>query len=101
MELTCNLQTIDSASRVRYDDLRARLGAAVISWSELADGYLIQLDETLITQIQLTQWIGMERLCCPFLSLEMEPTQSGVLELKLKLTGPGESKTILLTEFGT
>jgi len=99
VELTCNLQAIDSASRVRYDELRARLGAAVISWSELADGYLIQLDGTLVTHIQLTEWIGMERLCCPFLSLEMEPAQSGVLELKL--TGPEGSKTILLTEFGS
>jgi hypothetical protein len=90
VELTCNLQAIDSASRVRYDELRARVGAAVISWSELADGYLIQLDGTLVTHIQLKQWMGMERLCCPFLSLEMEPAQSGVLELKL--TGPEGSK---------
>ena len=34
MGLTCNLQAIDSASRARYDELRAQLSDAVISCSE-------------------------------------------------------------------
>ena len=98
MALTCNLQAIDSPSRVRYHELLARLGGAVISCSELGDGYLVKLNEQLISRAQLTEWMSMERLCCPFLSLEMEPAHSGVLELTM--TGPGGSKTVLLAALG-
>ena len=98
MELTCNLLAINSTTRSRYDALRRRLGTVVISYSELADGYAFQLDERLISHRELSEWMSMERLCCPFLLLEVEPVESGVLELRL--TGPAGSKTVLLAEFG-
>ena len=98
MGLTCNLQAIDSTSRARYDELRARLGSAVISCSDLMSGYLIKLNERIISHAELTEWMSMERLCCPFLSLEIERGAAGVLELTM--TGPGGSKTILLAAFG-
>jgi hypothetical protein len=98
MELTCNRLAIDSTTRPRYDALLGHLGAAVISYSELADGYVFQLDERLISHRELSEWMNMERLCCPFFLLEVEPVESGVLELRL--TGPAGSKTVLLAEFG-
>lgn len=99
MEQTCDRHAIDSATRARYDALRGRLGAAVISYSELPDGYVIQLDERLISHRDLTEWMSMEQLCCPFLLLEVEPVESGVRELRLM--GPAGSKTVLLAEFGS
>jgi hypothetical protein len=98
VELTCNRLAIDSTTRPRYDALRGRLGAAVISYRELADKYAFQLNERLISHAELSEWMSMERLCCPFFLLEVEPAESGVLELKL--TGPAGSKTVLLAEFG-
>lgn len=77
MELTCNLQAIDSLSRARYDELRTQLGRSVISCSERADGYLVKLDERIISRGQLAEWMSMEQLCCPFLSLGIEPARSG------------------------
>ena len=95
--LTCNLIAIDSAARARYDTLRGRLGAAVISYSELPDGDVFQLDERLISHRDLSEWMSMEQLCCPFLLLEVEPVEPDVLELRLM--GPAGSKTVLLGEF--
>ena len=98
MELTCDRLAIDSTTRPRYDALRGRLGAAVISYSELPSGYVFQLDERLISHAELSEWMSMERLCCPFFLFEVEPVASGVL--KLRLMGPAESKTVLQAEFG-
>lgn len=98
MELTCNHLAIDSVTRSRYGALRGRIGAAVISHSELPSGYVFQLDERLISHAALSEWTSMERLCCPFFLFEVEPVASGVL--KLRLMGPAESKTVLLEEFG-
>jgi hypothetical protein len=98
MELTCDRLAIDSTARPRYAALLGRLGAAVISYSELADGYVFQLDERLISHRELSEWMSMERLCCPFFLFEVEPVEAGVLELRL--TGPAGGKTVLLAEFG-
>lgn len=98
MELTCDRLAIDSTTRPRYDVLRWRLGTAVISFSELEDGFVFQLDEKLISHQELSEWMSMERLCCPFFSFEVKPVESAVLELRL--TGPAGSKTVLLAEFG-
>jgi hypothetical protein len=98
MELTCDRRAIDPATRTRYDALLGRLRAAVISYSELEDGYVFQLDKKLISYRELSEWISMERLCCPFFLFEAETVESGALELRL--TGPAGSKTVLLAEFG-
>jgi hypothetical protein len=62
------------------------------------DGYAFQLDEKLINHRELSEWMNMERLCCPFSLLEVESVESGVLDLRL--TGPARSKTVFLAEFG-
>jgi hypothetical protein len=97
VKLTCNHLAIDSETRIRYEALRNRLDMAGISCSELADGYVFQLDERLISCRELSEWMRIERLCCPFLSLETGTEQFGALELRL--TGPSGSKAVLLSEF--
>jgi hypothetical protein len=98
MELLCNLQAIDSTARSRYHTIRTQVCAAVISFDGLADGYVLRLDERPVGHRELSEWMRMEQLCCPFLSLKLAPVQPGVLELSL--TGPSGSKAVLRAEFG-
>lgn len=71
MDVNCNLQAIDSTTRSRYGALSAQVCAAMISYGDLTDGYVLRLDERSIGHRELSEWMRMEQLCCPFLSLEL------------------------------
>lgn len=95
--LACNLKAISAADRPRYADLTKRLRAAVTSQSELPDGYLYALDTKKATLPEVAEWITMERLCCPFLTFQIDVKTSG--ETRLTLRGPEGVKAILREEF--
>jgi hypothetical protein len=94
--LTCNIQAISAVQRPRYSDLVSRLRAAIRDRSELADGYSYSLDTTKITLPEVSEWIGMERLCCPFLALQPEVAGEA---FRLTMRGPDGAKAILEEEF--
>lgn len=94
--LACELGAISAACRPRYSELVRKLRLAVRSHQELADGYALTLSEEAITLPELAEWIGMERLCCPFLTFHLE-LRSGVCEMQLSLRGPEGVKVILET----
>jgi hypothetical protein len=37
----------------------------------LPDGYTFKLDSKAISLPEVSEWISMERLCCPFLTLQL------------------------------
>jgi len=96
--LACNLEAIGSKERPRYNDLLKRLRAAVRNRKELPDGYTYQLEQNAIALPEVAEWMSMERLCCPFLKLELSAAghQTGWL---LTLTGPEGVKPLLQAEF--
>jgi len=96
--LACNLNAIAPAARPRYHDLSQRLREAVRDQRELADGYLFLLDGGTISLTESAEWIGFERLCCPFLTFRLEII-SGREDWSLALTGPPGVKAILEAEF--
>jgi len=51
--------------------LTKRLRSAALDRSELANGYTFKLDGKAISLPEVAEWIGMERLCCPFLSFQL------------------------------
>src|SRR5579884_1832381 len=67
----CNLKAISAAERPRYSELVKRIRAAIRTRSEIADGYAFKLDNKSVTLPEAAEWIGMERLCCPFLTLQL------------------------------
>lgn len=94
--LACNIQAISGAQRPRYDDLVSRLRAAMLDRKELADGYSYSLDSAKITLPEVSEWISLERLCCPFLMFQLE----GAGEVsRLSMRGPDGVKAILQQEF--
>jgi len=95
--LACNLKAISAAERPRYNELVKRLRTAVASRNELADGYAYKLDTKKILLPEVAEWITMERLCCPFLTFQLDVKGNG--DSMLTMRGPEGAKTILRDEF--
>ncbi|MGI8744789.1 MAG: hypothetical protein ACR2NN_19900 [Bryobacteraceae bacterium] len=96
--IACNLKAIGAAERPRYNDLMKRLRAAVRDRSELTDGYAYKLESKAITLPDVAEWMSMERLCCPFLTLQLSAAGNQPVWL-LSLTGPSGVKALLQEEF--
>jgi hypothetical protein len=94
--LACNLQAIGAVERPRYNDLVSRLRAAMRDRRELPDGYSYTLDSAKITPQEVSEWIALERLCCPFLIFDLEET--GEVS-RLTMRGPQGVKALLEEEF--
>lgn len=96
--IACNLNAIGKGDRPRYTDLTKRLRASVKDRSELPDGYSYKLDGPAIPLSEVGEWVAMERLCCPFLTLKISVT-GGEGDWLLTLTGPKGVKPLLMQEF--
>ncbi len=96
--LTCNIQAISEVQRPRYNDLVSRLRAAIRDRNELPDGYRYSLDSAKFTLPEVSEWIAMERLCCPFLIFQFEAAGEGE-DSRLTMRGPAGAKPLLQEEF--
>jgi hypothetical protein len=96
--LACNLTAIDDADRPRYNELVKRIRAAMRDRREIPDGYVFTLDHGAVALPEAAEWISMERLCCPFLTLQLSASGTHSHWL-LTLSGPAGIKPLLDAEF--
>jgi len=96
-QLACNPDAIRMAERSRYKDLITRLRTALKDRTELPFGYAYHLDLTSISLPEVAEWITLERLCCPFLSFQLDLEADRAIHLTLR--GPNGVKAILQGEF--
>ncbi len=96
----CNLNAISAADRPRYNDLVKRIRGAIRERNEISNGYAFKLDSKHLTLAETAEWVSMERLCCPFLTLQISATGNQA-DLMLTLTGPAGVKPLLQAEFPT
>lgn len=96
--LACNQNAIGAAERPRYTELVKRLRSAVRERRELSDGYSYRLDGKSVSLPEVAEWIKLERLCCPFLTLQLEASGTAS-DWRLRLRGPVGVKAILEEEF--
>jgi hypothetical protein len=96
MTVACNLTAISPAQRARYSELAQKLRSAIQNRRELSNGYSYELGAEAITLLETAEWITMERLCCPFLTFQLEV---GGASFRLTISGPDPSKAILLHAF--
>ncbi len=94
----CNLKAIRAEDRPRYNELVKRIRAAIRNRSEIANGYAFSLDSKTVTLPEAAEWIGMERLCCPFLTLQLS-VAGNQTNWTLTLTGPEGVKPLIVAEF--
>lgn len=98
--LACNLKAISAVERPRYNQLVKRVLEAMRDRTEISNGYAFKLDSKTITLPEAAEWIGMERLCCPFLTLQLSAAGNQT-DWVLTLTGPEGVKPLLDVEFPT
>ena len=95
-DLACKIHAIGAVDRPRYNDLVTRLRSATRDRKELPDGYEYLLESTKITLAEVSEWITMERLCCPFLTFQLEGVGR---DSHLTMRGPDGAKAVLGEEF--
>jgi hypothetical protein len=96
--IACNLDAFSPAQRLRHSALLARLGAEIVSTEELADGYAFEFGSDPGLVAEVSEWVSLERACCPFLKfgIELSPEKG---RLRLSLTGGPPVKEFLRAEF--
>ncbi|PYL71822.1 MAG: hypothetical protein DMF22_05860 [Verrucomicrobia bacterium] len=91
----CNAFALSPEARKRHFD---EVGPALLklkkSTRELPDGYELEFPSDKATYQLLTEWVIDERLCCPFLDIDLHFSREGG-PLWLRLTGrPGTKEFI-------
>ena len=95
----CNALALSPEVRKRHFE---EVGPALLklkkSTRELPDGYEFQLPADKATWQLLTEWVIDERLCCPFLDIELRLSREGG-PLWLRLTGRSGTKEFIKEGF--
>ena len=92
---SCDMRAMTREERDRYEVLRAKLEAAVVSVEELPDGYRLHLRSAVLAA-EVAEWIAFEKKCCPFFTL----TTDGYADSpRLQITGRAGAKDFIRAEF--
>ena len=97
--LSCNLSALDQNQRNRHNTLATDLFPKHLEVKELADGYGFRFPNNRSLFVELSEWITLEQLCCPFLTFSLE-SQRDQGPIWLKATGEEGVKNFLRTELG-
>jgi len=95
----CNRLALNPEQRRHhFDELSPKLLSRTKGIRELADGYQFELQSDAATFQLAAEWVGEERLCCPFfdISLRMEREDG---PLYLGLTGREGVKQFIKSDF--
>ena len=95
--LACNLFGLTPAQRERKRTLDQQVRAGVAEVRELPDGYALRIPTDTANVVAAAEWMSLEKLCCPFLTLavECEREAGGTW---LKMTGRAGVKEFLQVE---
>lgn len=96
---SCNVSGIDAAQRQRWEALIGQLITTKQEVRELKDGYAFRFQADSATLRDLAEFIGYERLCCPFFDFELAVEREGG-PLWLRLKGRPGVKAFIKSEFG-
>jgi L-amino acid N-acyltransferase YncA len=81
--IACNLAAIPDSDRGRYFSLRSQVLTAALGVVEIAHGFALLVDAARVPLSALGEWIGFERLCCPFLAFRVSVDGDGPIRLEL------------------
>jgi hypothetical protein len=97
--IACDLDAIPAGDLPRYHAIRARLLAAAVATTETSEGFSLRFSGEVAGDAglaELGEWIGYERLCCPFLRFTLDAAPDGALRLAIE--GPEGVKAFLRSE---
>jgi len=97
--LACDRSALSSEQRKRhFDELGAALLSLKRSTNELAGGFEFEFPADAAVYQLLAEWVGGERLCCPFFDINLHVEKEGG-PLRLRLTGPEGVKQFIKADF--
>jgi hypothetical protein len=96
-QFACALHALSPEERRHHLALSAKLLLAIRGRTEIADGFVFAVDESMMGWTSLADWARAERLCCPFfrMALRARPRDEG---LELELGGPPGVKQFIRAE---
>ena len=97
--LACSLTAMSAAEREHHKELSAELHAAVKEIRELPNGYGFRLSGERRSLAILSEWVSLERLCCPFFTFQIE-AGSEAQPIWLRMNGREGVKQFMQSEFG-
>jgi hypothetical protein len=94
----CNMKAMSSAQRKRHTEvLSPALQSAKLNVNELTDGYAFQFPSDAKTYQTVAEWVGNERLCCPFFDFDIRVGDESA-PMSLRITGPDGVKQFIKAE---
>jgi len=97
--LACDRSALSSEQRKRhFDELGAALLSLKRSTNELAGGFEFEFPADAAVYQLLAEWVGGERLCCPFFDINLHVEKEGG-PMRLRLTGPEGVKQFIKADF--
>jgi len=95
----CSLTAMSAAERAHHKELSQELHAAVKETRELPNGYAFRLSGERRSLAMLSEWVSLERLCCPFFTFQIE-AGAETQPIWLRMTGREGVKQFMQSEFG-
>ena len=97
----CNRLALSPEERKRhFDELSPALRSLKTGMRELPDGFEFQFPADKKTYQLLAEWVGGERVCCPFFDIDLRSEREGG-PLWLRLTGRDGVKPFITADFAT
>ena len=94
----CDVHAMTPAQRKRhFDELGPALRTLRTATRELPNGFEFEFPADGKTNQLVTEWAAGERVCCPFLDIQLLPESDGA-GLRLRLTGKEGVKQFLRAE---
>jgi hypothetical protein len=94
----CNMKALTPEQRKRHSDvLSPALRSSKLKTDELSDGYEFQFPSDAKTYQMVAEWVGNERLCCPFFDFVIRIGDSSA-PMKLRISGPDGVKQFIKAE---
>ncbi len=92
------MKALSPAQRKRQTEVLApAIIAAKGNTTELPDGYAFHFPPDAKTYATVSEWIGDERLCCPFFAFDLQVSDRSQ-PLALRITGPEGVKQFIRAE---
>ena len=95
--IACNLSRLNGDQRKREQELLGRFRRQWTKEAETDDGVWFSAAAHPEELASLGELLGLERLCCPFLTFRLEVTREE--SCRLFISGPSGSKDLILAEF--
>ena len=94
----CDMSMLTPAERAHKEDIAGQLAIRRIGLRELPDGYEFSFPGDPATLQMLNDWVGTERLCCPFFDIDVRlAPEKG--PTTIRLTGRPGTKAFIKADF--